>query len=690
MNPTLPPENTGVVLVVSRDTLPPTVIMLRSLSIILCGGVFLPSIVSAESAEALRAKAVALEEELEALPRPLAGPAGGTLGYASEVTTKEIGKAMPKWVEVELEAPVLIDAIALVPGWRIGPDRSERTHGFPTDFVVEIITPGADAKSELDRITVFESGPDFPDPGRHPLWIDVEPVEAQTVRVTAEVLGANFLGFSEILIFAGGRNVALGAQVNARDTLLENENWRNEFLTDGYTPLGLPIRSFSQRRNGFRTSALRTNRIPVTVELEWEKEAMISSVKLVPTLIIPNLMAIGRWGQGFPAAFQIEVSSGDGIGPWTSVFSYPADEGRPFPNPGNVGWQHDFPEIAANRLRIVATRHRFDPVVQAIYFSLAEIQVFDGDGTNVALGSRVRTSHPATKSDQWSGGAWARETLVDGYSGDGELAPMREWLQQLDRRRQILGELETLDAAILVAESRERERQRWLLILSVIPLIGLVGMFFVRIKRLRNQEANRLRERIANDLHDEVGSTLGSIALNAEVLSRRPDTDKASERLQQMAARAREASQTMRDLVWVVDHRTDDSLNLLERLRSSAAELLGETSYRFEVPEPFPRVALSPEQKRHLLLFLKEALHNVLRHAEAEEILIRFDLDQSKWRLSVEDDGRGFEFDEGDQEQLDRLRSRARKLDGRLDVVSELGKGTRIEILAPLKGGLHS
>ncbi|MEM1442739.1 MAG: histidine kinase, partial [Verrucomicrobiota bacterium] len=194
----------------------------------------------------------------------------------------------------------------------------------------------------------------------------------------------------------------------------------------------------------------------------------------------------------------------------------------------------------------------------------------------------------------------------------------------------------------------------------------------------------------ANDLHDEVGSTLGSIALNAEVLSRRPDTDAAGERLKQMADRAREASQTMRDLVWVVDHRTDDSVNLLERLRSSAADLLGEKNYRFEVPEPFPRVSLSPEQKRHLLLFLKEALHNVLRHAEAEEIVIHFDLEDSQWRLSVEDDGRGFEFDADDHEQLDRLRSRARKLDGRLEVVSGPGEGTRIEILAPLKGGQHA
>lgn len=645
--------------------------------------VFLPILfpvpLLANTVTELRDRAAALETELESLPRPLAGPAGGTLGYASELTTKEIGKAMPKWVEIDLEQLHPVDGIALVPGWMIGPDRSERTHGFPTNFVVEV------AAAEGKWNTVFASGPDFPDPGRHPLWIELTPTELRFVRVTATELGANFLGFSEILVFSGRRNLALGKPVRALDTLVENENWRNEFLVDGYTPLGLPITRFRQQRNGFRSTRLVTSQIPVRVELEWEEVSTITGASLVPTLLIPNLMAIGRWGQGFPAAFRIEVMEGDGTGEWAMLYEYPPDETRPFPNPGNVAWTHAVPETKASRLRLTATRHRFDSVLQATYFSLAEIEVYDEEGENIARDATVRVSHPATQEDNWSGGTWGRETLVDGFSGDGELAPMRDWLIKLDRRRQVLGELEKVEAAILVAESRQRERTRWLAIGGAVLSLIVLGLVAFQVWRSRLREANRLRERIANDLHDEIGSTLGSIALNAEVLSHNPSGDGASERLARMAELARDASQTMRDLVWVVDHRTDDSVSLLERLRATAAELLGDSSYRFETPDPFPRVGLSPEQKRHLLLFLKEAIHNVLRHAQADEVVIRFDCVKRRWSLSVEDDGRGFAFDAEDEEQLDRLRSRARKLGGELVVTTREGEGTKIEIAAPVR-----
>ena len=74
--------------------------MPRLFSIFLCAGIFFPSSLCAESAEGLRERAEALEAELEALPKPLAGPAGGTLGYASELSSKEIGKAWENHLSV--------------------------------------------------------------------------------------------------------------------------------------------------------------------------------------------------------------------------------------------------------------------------------------------------------------------------------------------------------------------------------------------------------------------------------------------------------------------------------------------------------------------------------------------------------------------------------------------------------------
>ncbi|MEM1294695.1 MAG: histidine kinase [Verrucomicrobiota bacterium] len=668
-------ENTGVALVfesgkvgtVKSKTLQMVLILALSASTPTWG---------AESVVELETHASSLREELSRLPKPLAGPARGTLGYASDLVRNK-NSPLPKWVGVDLGSIQEIDAIALVPGWMIGADGSQQTHGFPREFFVEI----SDTEDFAESTVLYRSGPNYPDPGRHPFWLDFPPVETRFVRVVAERLSASFLGFSEVFVFSGQRNVALGAFVIARDTLTENENWQNAYLTDGYTPLGVPVLEFQRQRNAFRSTAFADNRTPSWLEIEWEEATTIHAVCLVPTFLIPNLMAIGRWGQGFPAAFRIEVSSDPEALEWVTVFEYAADEARHFPNPRNVAWTHAFPEVQASRLRITATRHAFDPVSKAFYFSLAEVQVFDEFGQNVAREARVKTSHPPTERDAWSAKSWASESVVDGFAGVGEMAPLRDWLRDLNRRREILAELEATESALLVAETKAEERRKSLAVsAAVFGLLAIAG-YVLRFRQTRLREANILRERIANDLHDEIGSTLGSIALNADVLSRNSEDDAVQSRLSQVAEMAREASQTMRDLVWVVDHRTDNSVNLLQRLRETAAEMLGEIPHRFEVPDPFPHLKLSPEQKRHLLLFLKEALHNALRHADASEIRIRMSPIGGQWNLAIEDNGSGFEFKEEDTEQLDRLRSRARRLNSKLHVETSPGEGTCIELI---------
>lgn len=630
----------------------------------------------AESVAELETRAERLQEELDRLPKPLAGPAGGTLGYASELV-RAGQDTMPKWVGVDLGSVQEFDAVALAPGWMIGADGSEQTHGFPKEFSIEISATADFA----DPTVLFRSGPNYPDPGRHPLWLEFSPVEARFIRVVAAELDGNFLGFSEVFVFSGYRDLALGAAVIAKDTLTENENWQNAYLTDGFTPLGVPIAKFQRQRNAFRSTALTDNRTPSWLELQWEEPVTIHAVSLIPTFIIPNLMAIGRWGQGFPAAFRIEVLTDPESLEWVTVFEYAPDESRPFPNPRNVAWSHAFPEISASRLRITATRHSFDPVSKAFYFSLAEVQVFDEFGQNVARSAKVKTSHPSTVRDSWSINSWKAQSVVDGFAGVGEIAPLRDWLRDLDRRRQVIAELKATESAILIAETKAEERRKVFALSAALCGILAVAGYVLKLRQTRLREATFLRERIANDLHDEIGSTLGSIALNADVLSRRSEDDAVQSRLTQVAEMAREASQTMRDLVWVVDHRTDNSINLLQRLRETAAEMLGDIPHQFEVPDPFPHLKLSPEQKRHLLLFLKEALHNALRHADASEIRIRMSPIGGQWNLAIEDNGSGFEFKEEDAEQLDRLRSRARRLNSKLRVETSPGEGTCIELI---------
>jgi signal transduction histidine kinase len=271
---------------------------------------------------------------------------------------------------------------------------------------------------------------------------------------------------------------------------------------------------------------------------------------------------------------------------------------------------------------------------------------------------------------------------VDGYSSKGSLLSLRDWLQALDRRRRLLIEIDALQTELdLRAASRARlwKTLGWA---AGELLTGAAAGQLWHARRTRARQEARLREQIAQDLHDEIGSTLGSISLYADGLSHRA-TPQDQTRLIRVAEMARDASQTMRDLVWVIDQRSDDSENLFERLRETAGRLLGDLPLQFEAPTGEKAAPISPEQKRHVLLFVKEALHNVLRHAAASEVAVRIRSEPEHWSMLVEDNGRGFERENPGGSQLEKLHARAARLRGRLEVDTAPGRGTRLRLTIP-------
>lgn len=615
----------------------------------------------------------ALEAELASLPPSLRGPIGGTLGYASQLTSGP-GPHAPKWAGVDLGATRLIDAIALTPSWMIKADRSERTHGFPSQFRIET----AEEPEFLQPRVVFESEVAFPDPGRHAVWIPVEPHQARCVRVVATELRTHFLGLSELFVFSGERNVALGAKPLVRDQLSGNPNWKPAYLTDGFTSLGLPTGAIVSRRECYRSAALSSEWEPSWLEITLPGVAELSSLALIPAAWYTNLARIQLLGEGFPLAFRIEVSSENG--PWRNLFEHAPNERQPFPNPRNLAWHCPLPEgTRADRVRITATRHFYGEEAAAIHFALAEVQIFDTAGRNLALQAAIQSSHPDAQ-----GSSYNPERAVDGYSSEGSLLPLREWLRGLDRRRKLLGEIAALEKQIRdQASSRVR---RWKVFgVSTGLLVTSAGALHLwHSRRTRIRQQTQLREQIAQDLHDEIGSTLGSISLYADGLSRRA-TASDQARLVRVAEMARDASQTMRDLVWVVDQRSDDSGNLFERLRETATRLLGDLPWTFEAPDTAKAEPISPAQKRHLLLFVKEALHNVLRHAKASEVAVRIRPEPAHWSIWVEDNGRGFERANPGGSQLEKLYARAAQLRGHLEVDTAPGNGTRLRLIIPRK-----
>lgn len=227
--------------------------------------------------------------------------------------------------------------------------------------------------------------------------------------------------------------------------------------------------------------------------------------------------------------------------------------------------------------------------------------------------------------------------------------------------------------------------------LGAAALLLLVGLWFVhRLRLMRALALERVRTEIATDLHDDLGSGLAQIAIQSEV-GRRGAGPEQQRVLAEIALVARGLRESIADIVWAVDPRRDRLLELVRRARHVAFKLLDadglEVGFRAPPDAETAGVELPGSLRRHLLLFVKEALTNVARHARARKVAIEVQLQGGELRVRIQDDGVG--FDPGTAAEghgLTSLRHRARSLGGRLDLRSQPGHGTVVELQVPLAG----
>ena len=193
---------------------------------------------------------------------------------------------------------------------------------------------------------------------------------------------------------------------------------------------------------------------------------------------------------------------------------------------------------------------------------------------------------------------------------------------------------------------RLRQQQRLALLSGAVLLLALAGaglLWRYRRRQLRQQTA--LRTRIAADLHDEVGSVLTQISMQSTLLregAQAPAQQRAY--LDQMQQASQRAARQMSDAVWSIDARYDSAQSLLERLRDHAHEVLPAAGLEldFAAGAGVATAALPLVVRQTLYYIYKEALHNVVKHAQARQVGVRLRLRGAALELEVRDDGRGF------------------------------------------------
>ena len=228
----------------------------------------------------------------------------------------------------------------------------------------------------------------------------------------------------------------------------------------------------------------------------------------------------------------------------------------------------------------------------------------------------------------------------------------------------------------------------WFLALSAMALVGIVAVVY-RARVARLLELERVRTRIATDLHDDVGASLSQIAVLSQYASRQASRgdDEARGSLARITELSGSVVDAMSDVVWSINPARDRMSDLVHRMRRFANDLFSETDVDLDLDLPADDAdePLSPEVRRQVFLVFKEALHNAARHAQASSVRVSFRRERDGLLLLVADDGKGIapQASPASGLGLANMRRRAAGIGGTLEVSAGAGGGTEVRLRIP-------
>jgi signal transduction histidine kinase/ligand-binding sensor domain-containing protein len=229
--------------------------------------------------------------------------------------------------------------------------------------------------------------------------------------------------------------------------------------------------------------------------------------------------------------------------------------------------------------------------------------------------------------------------------------------------------------------------QRWWFIglEAALAIMIVWGLYHYRVEKLL--EVERIRTRIASDLHDDIGSSLSQVAILSEVVRQRIGQNDAQidRPLSRIATISRELVDSMSDIVWAINPDKDRLYFLTQRMREFSSDVLMARGIQFHFGTSSPeQISVGAEMRRQVFLIFKECIHNIIRHANCTQVEIELLVEKERLIVHVRDNGAGFEpCTPVSGHGLRSMRHRAETLGGRFDVAAN-GQGTCVTLEVPL------
>ncbi len=568
-----------------------------------------------------------INAELRSLARYSIRSGTGAIGYRSDSHPNE---HQPEWVEIDFRAEYPLDEIILAPVIRRDADDGFQADGFPKSFR---LIAGTSDNLKGSIIAEYTEEEDFL-PRTAPLAIPCSGITASWIRIECERLSLRAFDercvfqLSEIMAFNGQENVALHGLVHSKSNRREGRAWDARYLVDGFVPY-LMDAATGEKSVAF-VSRFTTNLHPsLTIDLEDSHPVSRLHLHAVdPSDTLPQPLT-----SGFAIPHKMRLEGADqpdfsdaktlldlhletiyDMAP-VMIWAFPATTNRFF------------------RLNIEgpADDYRFGP--QSPRFGFAEIELLSV-GKNLALGKSVTSTDVAVNRRR------PLSQLTDGRNMYGTILSTREWMRQLARRH----DLETERPLVAQELKRRYEKQKGnLQLLGWLSALLMAGIgFTILIDRLLHmREVRRIEQRIAADLHDELGANLHTIGLLSDLAEgSKGDPDELAMLHQRIRTVTERSGIAVRNCTRMF---SSDTLHkgLVADMQRAAQRIMARLDHEISIEGEEYISRLARRTCFDLFLFYKESLVNISRHSGATRFVTQLTVSPKEIRLSVYDNGRG-------------------------------------------------
>ncbi len=228
---------------------------------------------------------------------------------------------------------------------------------------------------------------------------------------------------------------------------------------------------------------------------------------------------------------------------------------------------------------------------------------------------------------------------------------------------------------------KQERTNLYLSLLGVAFLLVLSFFLFQQYKQKQKQKIIQIRNKIANDLHDDIGSALSSIKLLAGISKTNIDDAKKNELVSKIETTSLETIDTMNDIIWSVNTKNDSIKVILDKMMEFGEKICYPSGVEFELRNEgiIEDTLMDIIQRKNLYLIFKEAMNNAVKYSEGKKISANLKRENKKIFLSIIDNGKGFDPEKvkNSGNGLENMRTRAKEANGSLTIVTN-DSGTSI------------